>query len=221
MTTLYREIDALGGVFDPRDERALGRVEQLGTVLDILIKRGFTEKTDGHTKSVERLAYGYELMHRAICNMAGTSGAGPRWYMEIAQTVQRRVSPVFEITGDSNPHKPGDCLTGYERFLAAQPEHVTPPEAPKPPCYDRLVALVGLMAETGYDTGMVSEARAIMAELRPVDPDLIEARALAAQADCVPAWRDECLSGKHDEAMSVRARLQGIKRGRALAESGK
>ena len=138
MTTLYREIDALGGVFDPRDERALGRVEQLGTVLDILIKLGFTEEADA-----------------------------------------------------------------------------------KPPCYDRLVALAERMAETGYDTGMVSEARAIMAELRPVDPDLIEARALAAQADCVPAWRDECLSGKHDEAMSVRARLQGIKRGRALAESGK
>jgi len=68
---------------------------------------------------VERLAYGYELMHRAICHMAGTSGANGRWYMQKAQETQERVAPVFDVTADSNAHKPGDCLTGYKTFLAS------------------------------------------------------------------------------------------------------
>lgn len=62
---------------------------------------------------IKRLAYGYELLHTAICHMAGTSGAEGRWYMHKAQEVQNRVSPVWGIKADSNPAKPGDCLRNY------------------------------------------------------------------------------------------------------------
>ena len=61
---------------------------------------------------VQRLAYGYELMHRAICNMAGTSGADGRWYFEKANEVFDRVSPIFDVTANSNLPIPGDCLRG-------------------------------------------------------------------------------------------------------------
>lgn len=56
-------------------------------------------------------------MHRAICNMAGTSGSDGRWYYERANEVFQRVSPVFDVTAASNPAKPGDCLRGYKTFL--------------------------------------------------------------------------------------------------------
>lgn len=46
MTTLYREIDALGGVIDPNDAEARGRMDMLDTVLAILEKRGFSEEAD-------------------------------------------------------------------------------------------------------------------------------------------------------------------------------
>lgn len=71
--------------------------------------------------TVERMAYGYELMHTAICHMAGTSGADGRWYMLKAQEVQARVSPVWNIGPDSNPHKPGDCLSAYRRSVPNNP----------------------------------------------------------------------------------------------------
>lgn len=68
---------------------------------------------------VERLAYGYELMHQAICHMAGTSGGDARWYHDKAKDVFERVSPVFKITSESNAHTPGDCLSGYKTLFAA------------------------------------------------------------------------------------------------------
>ena len=68
---------------------------------------------------VERLAYGYELMHQAICHMAGTSGGDARWYHDKAKDVFERVSPVFKITSESNAHMPGDCLSGYKTLFAA------------------------------------------------------------------------------------------------------
>lgn len=64
-------------------------------------------------ETVTRMAYGYELMHTAICHMAGTSGADARWYKQKADEVFARVSPVFAIKADSNAHKPGDCLSSY------------------------------------------------------------------------------------------------------------
>ncbi len=66
---------------------------------------------------IERLAYGYELMHGAICNMAGTSGAEARWYMQEAQQILARVSSVWSINADSNPPRPGDCLSAYRRAV--------------------------------------------------------------------------------------------------------
>ena len=64
-------------------------------------------------EKVKRLAYGYELMHTAICHMAGTSGAEARWYMAKAQEVQSRIAPVWNITKESNASKPGDCMRNY------------------------------------------------------------------------------------------------------------
>ena len=68
-------------------------------------------------QAIVRLAYGYELMHHAICQMAGTSGASGRWYYDKANEVFARVAPVFAVRADSNPGKPGDCLSAYHDFL--------------------------------------------------------------------------------------------------------
>lgn len=101
--------------------------------------------------------------------------------------------------------------------------NVTPPETPKPPCYDRLVALVGLMAETGYDTGMVSEARAIMAELRPVDPVILKARELqlACSHDPDPDYVRYMNEGAYDQSDEVQRYVIAIRFGMTLSESGK
>lgn len=108
-------------------EGTILNVEDLRTILQALQGSSFASAQDTHRateqpvvgdwKAVERLAYGYELMHHAICNMAGTSGASGRWYYDKANEVFSRVSPVFRVAADSNPHKPGDCLTGHGSFL--------------------------------------------------------------------------------------------------------
>lgn len=67
---------------------------------------------------VERMAYGYELMFRAICNIVGTSGERESWYRTEANKILARVDPLHSLSADSNPHKPGDCLTQYKRFAA-------------------------------------------------------------------------------------------------------
>ena len=64
------------------------------------------------------MAYGYELMFRTICNIAGTSGASESWYRRQANEMLGRLSPLHSLTADSNQHKPGDCLTQYKRFTA-------------------------------------------------------------------------------------------------------
>lgn len=108
----------------------------------------------------------------------------------------------------------------HARYYRANgvPGHTTGPRLRNvvPSLHDRMVALVGLMAKTGYDTGMVSEARAIHAELNPVDPDLIEARKIAADAQ-VSGVASLTLSGKLDDQPIVIATLAAIKRARALA----
>lgn len=68
---------------------------------------------------VKRLAYGYAIMHTAICHMAGTSGASPRWYYDKANEAFSRVSPIHAITETSNPHVNGDYFSGLSDFLAA------------------------------------------------------------------------------------------------------
>lgn len=68
---------------------------------------------------VGRLAYGYAIMHQAICHMAGTSGACGRWYYDKANEVFGRVSPIHAITETSNPHVNGDYFSGLSDFLAA------------------------------------------------------------------------------------------------------
>lgn len=69
--------------------------------------------------AVARLAYGYELMHTALCHIAGTSGADRHWYVHKAQEITERITRVGEVTADSNPGKPGDCLRGYRQFVAS------------------------------------------------------------------------------------------------------
>lgn len=74
---------------------------------------------------VQRLAYGYAIMHTTICHMAGTSGASGRWYYDKANEAFSRVSPIHSITEESNPHVNGDYFSGLSNFLAA-----LSPEAP-------------------------------------------------------------------------------------------
>lgn len=74
---------------------------------------------------VQRLAYGYAIMHTAICHMAGTSGASARWYYDKANEAFGRVSPIHSITEESNPLVNGDYLSGLSNFLSA-----LSPEAP-------------------------------------------------------------------------------------------
>ena len=66
---------------------------------------------------LRRLAYGYELMHRTLSHMAGTSGASGRWYYDKANEVFDRISPVFDLTPESNAAKSGDCLSNYMRAV--------------------------------------------------------------------------------------------------------
>lgn len=67
-------------------------------------------------KSIARLAYGYELMFRAICEIAGTSGGSTQWYTQMGIEVQKRVDPLWKVLEDSNAPKPGDCLSQHEPF---------------------------------------------------------------------------------------------------------
>ena len=76
-------------------------------------------RADGVREAIERLAFGYELMHQTLCHIAGTSGADRHWYTQKAGEVTERITRVGEVTGSSNPGKPGDCLRGYRQFLAA------------------------------------------------------------------------------------------------------
>jgi hypothetical protein len=139
--------------------------------------------------------------------------------MEVAQNVQHRVSPIFKVGPDSNPHKPGDCLSYYKEFLDNVPEPAAQP------LYDRMLALVeGLAANNRRCfTDEITEARAIMAELRPVDPDLIEAREIAAEtltrlgASAEQIAAGEIGNGEKDDAIVVHAVLAALKRGRELA----
>lgn len=66
--------------------------------------------------SIARLAYGYELMFQALCHIAGTSGGSPHWFTHKGQEVTARVDPLWKLSEDSNPHKPGDCLSQHVPF---------------------------------------------------------------------------------------------------------
>lgn len=89
------------------------------------------------------------------------------------------------------------------------------------PLVERMKALIGWMLlnnpKSTEQDGIWDEARAIMAELNPVDPDLLEARKMAASAN--PNASGEMLAGLIDNCMGISFRLEGIKRGRELAKS--
>lgn len=69
-----------------------------------------------NAKSIARLFYGYELMFQTLCHIAGTSGERAQWYLSKAQEVIARTHPIWELTEESNAHKPGDYLCHYEPF---------------------------------------------------------------------------------------------------------
>lgn len=98
---------------------------------------------------------------------------------------------------------------------------------------ERMVALVrdlstcdGTMTRQRLDNGLIGRAKDIAALLpEPVDPDLIEARKIAAGSSMKVSeplfnrWHDRIFRGEvyQDEASGVPAVLRGIKRGRELA----
>lgn len=138
---------------------------------------------------VERMAYGYELMFRAICNIAGTSGASASWYRQQANEMLERMAPLHGLSADSNPHKPGDCLTQYKRFAApassgepasvageaevwSKPEYVAADRAYQKAltedCNDRMSALaaavdaaLALSKPTPVEAGALERAKAV------------------------------------------------------------
>ncbi len=65
---------------------------------------------------IARLAYGYELMFRAIAEIAGTSGGSTQWFTQMGIEVQKRVDPLWKLLEDSNDPKPGDCLSQHVPF---------------------------------------------------------------------------------------------------------
>jgi len=81
-----------------------------------------------------------------------------------------------------------------------------------------LVREAGKMPDNGFCLRVREEASAIVALLsKPVDPDLIEARAIAEDTPWFSANQLAALrSGGHDDAMAVKVILKAIKRGRTL-----
>jgi len=122
-----------------------------------------------------------------------------------------------------------------QRFDARQPEQFAesaknaPPPIP-PEVVERMVALVRAMAAVpvatapwgGHQLDPFGCARAIVALLpKPVDPDLVEARELAAVASekLSHPWAPKIRAGEKDDApqAGVSLALAAIRRGRALA----
>lgn len=92
----------------------------------------------------------------------------------------------------------------------------------QPPCYDRLVALAehAAVSASGYTQ---DEARAIMAELRPVDPVMLKARELrlACSPDPDPDYVRYMNEGAYDQSDEVQRYVTAIRFGMTLSESGK
>jgi len=66
------------------------------------------------------------------------------------------------------------------------------------------------------------EARAIVAALEPVDPELLEARQVVAdlyEGQGVAHLREQALSGEGDEWFHTKVALAALRRGRSLAAS--
>lgn len=107
---------------------------------------------------VQRLAYGYAIMHTAICHMAGTSGASGRWYYDKANEAFGRVSPIHSITEESNPHVNGDYFSGLSDFLAALSPEAPEREGWEEVLIDRLKTLALLLrSEAGEKDGLARQ----------------------------------------------------------------
>ena len=89
-----------------------------------------------------------------------------------------------------------------------------------PALWDRMEALVREMAsQRGPEPRFIERARAIVAALpKPVDPDLIEARSIVANAKPHVAEYSgqDILAGLEDDCFAMLVALAGIRRGRAL-----
>jgi hypothetical protein len=104
----------------------------------------------------------------------------------------------------------------------SQPETVPVEKA----VWDRVVALVGNVAASRL-TDTLYEAQQLHALLSPVDPDLIEAREIAAdfwqrtrqESGALGFHRSRKLrEGQFDDARDIQCALAAIKRGRALEQ---
>ena len=122
-------------------------------------------------REVERMAYGYELMFRAICNIAGTSGARESWYRQQADEMLERLSPLHSLTADSNQHKPGDCLSQYKKFSPSKAVEPAPEQG---------TAAIG--AEAGIYAAELREIAGMLAQ-QPDGPVRWKQYRLAAIAD--------------------------------------
>ncbi len=95
-----------------------------------------------------------------------------------------------------------------------------------PEVVERMVAVIrayvgGVPFVSEGSKSIYAEACEIAALLKPVDPDLVEARRVAC--DAVPSWGEDqerdCTAGKYDKNLFVIIALAAIRRGRELEAS--
>lgn len=108
-------------------------------------------------------------------------------------------------------------------YYASNLELIPPTSSTATERLERLEALARKIAQFDFYNGMdiQEEARSLVAELTPVDGDLVEARKIAMDEYQPSAWDDDqwkirVLAGDEDEDRSIRSALAGIRRGRAL-----
>lgn len=83
---------------------------------------------------------------------------------------------------------------------------------------ERALGLIEVFAHGRHTSDTFREARALWAESNPVDPDLIEARKMAARE--IPSRAKAIMAGEWDQMPAVRLPFLGIKLGRELAKAG-
>lgn len=65
----------------------------------------------------ERMASGYVIMHAAICQMAGTSGANARWYYDKANEVYDRIKPLHALAPQPSAGAQGEATKLLSRVI--------------------------------------------------------------------------------------------------------
>lgn len=132
------------------------------------------------------------------------------WRVENVPTYTEAVMELGPISPDTITAAINERVKQYAAAVATKTVEVDKA------LWERVVWLVRDMSEV-MTASHYDEARAI-AELLPpvVDPDLIEARKIAADALDEPETAKQVMDGKSDHSAWVKSALTAIKRGRAL-----